>query len=148
MYYDPDDGDEDEEDPEAPAHKVTVSSAIGEFKLTVKGLELEGEYRKDPLKIKPIYLFVDVKSTTGYVETFIDLQHKHGTRIEAKSANNDVAVVLCNRFLGEVEVKSMLKRTYVYRMRPMTESQPDWFYKTIHCQRALKSIKDKHAHAS
>ncbi|KAG0347190.1 hypothetical protein BG005_000343, partial [Podila minutissima] len=72
VYYDPDEGDEDEEDPEAPAHKVAVSSAVGEIKLTVsapkKGLEPEDEYRKDRLKIKPGYLFVDAKSTTGYVE--------------------------------------------------------------------------------
>ncbi|KAF9329068.1 hypothetical protein BG006_007840 [Podila minutissima] len=124
MYYDPDDGDEDGEDPEAPAHKVAVSSAIGEVKLTVtapkKGLEPEDEYRTDPLKIKPGYLFVDAKSTTGYVEA---------QAIEAKSANNDVAAVLSDKFLGEVEVKSTLKRAYVYEADG-SESLLDWFYKT------------------
>ncbi|KAG0348387.1 hypothetical protein BG005_011556 [Podila minutissima] len=53
VHYDPDDGDEDENDPEVSALKVTVSSVIGEVKLTVsapkKGLETEDEYRTDPL---------------------------------------------------------------------------------------------------
>ncbi|KAG0331105.1 hypothetical protein BG005_005902, partial [Podila minutissima] len=110
-------------------------------------LEPEDEYRKDLLKVKPGYLFVDAKSTTGYVEALIDLPDKQGARIEAKSANNDVDVVLSDKFLGEVEVKSTLKRAYVYEADD-SESQLDWLYKTPHRQHALKYIKDKKTPAS
>ncbi|KAG0338656.1 hypothetical protein BG000_003645 [Podila horticola] len=152
VYYDPDEDDEDPEDPEVPAHKVAVSSAVGEVKLTVsaprKDLESEDEYRNDQaMKVKPGYLFVDAKSTTGYVAAFIDLQDKQGARIEAKSANNDVDVVLSDKFLGEVEVKSTLKKAYVYEADD-SESQLDWIYKTPHRQQALKYIKDKQTPAS
>ncbi|KAG0023842.1 hypothetical protein BGZ82_010630 [Podila clonocystis] len=148
VYYDPNEGGDDDDNViDAPAHKVAVSSAVGEVQLTVsapkKDLESEDEYSVDQaMKVIPGYLFVDAKSTTGYVEAFIDLQDKQGASIEAKSANNDVAVVLSDKFLGEVEVKSTLKKAYLYEADD-SESQLDWFYKTPHRQHALKYIKDK-----
>ncbi|KAF9276954.1 hypothetical protein BGZ74_003484, partial [Mortierella antarctica] len=94
------------------------------------------------LKVKPRYQFVDAKPTTGYVEAFIDLQDKQGARVEAMSANNDVAVGPSDTFLGKVKVKSTLKRAYVYETDD-GESQHDWFCKTPHRRHTLKYIEDK-----
>ncbi|KAG0099643.1 hypothetical protein BGZ93_006628 [Podila epicladia] len=93
VYRDPDDRDEDEEDSEVRAHKVAVSSAVDDVKLKVsapkKCLEPEG-------------------TSTGQIRI------NKGVRIEAKSANSDADVILSDKFLGEVEVKSTLKRACVY----------------------------------
>ncbi|KAF9328589.1 hypothetical protein BG006_008256 [Podila minutissima] len=111
------------------------------------GLGARGRVQKDPLKVRPGYLFVDAKSTTGYVKALVDLPDKQGARIEAKSANNDVAVVLSDTFLGAVKIKSTLKRAYIYEP-DVSASQLDWCYKSPHHQHALKHIKDKQTPAS
>lgn len=86
------DDDEDEPDQDQPVHKVKVSSSVGSVKVSAANLRKREDGEHTRKKVKPGYLWVDARSTAGYVEANIALLNKQPSRTEVQSVTNNVAV--------------------------------------------------------